>query len=300
MPADFSMTVILAIFYLVFLGQIYVISIHYPNKMMKRIRYVHENYPPADYPKLYPGKTPEAASNSLMSRLKWIGAYCKLVAATGIGILAYMLGSGYEPAFKGGDEIFVMLYFFLQATPFLYLAVKEYQQFSNMHEGYKSAVRSADLRPRRLFDFVHPSYLFAAIAMFVVWLVFYIWQAGDIAAWGGETYATLVFITGMHMVYGFVIAQHLHGKKIDPYQARDDQMRTIGVTINILVISSFMISLFLLLTQMADEFAFEVFDPVMTSFYLQLCLILGVGQTFRTVKIENVDFEVYRADPPVA
>ena len=299
MPADIPMTVILLVFYLVFVGQIFVISIHYPNKMIARIRYVHDTYPPADYPKLYPGKTPGAASKSLMARLRWIGAYCKLVAVIGIAVLAYMLGNGYEPALEGGDEIFVMFYFFLQAAPFVYLAIKEYQQFSAMHDGHKSAVRSADLRPRRLFDFVHPCYFFGAVSMFVIWLAFYVWQAGDLATWGGEVYATLLLIAGMHVAYGLIIAQHLHGKKIDPYQARDDQMRTIGVTINILVISSFMISLFMLLTQMADEFAFEVFDPVMTSFYLQLCLILGVGQTFRTVKVEDVDFEVYRADQPM-
>lgn len=300
MPADISMTVILAIFYLVFLGQILVISIHYPNKMMKRIRYVHDHYPPADYPKLYPGKTPEVASQSLMSRLRLISIYCKLVAVLGVAILAYMVGIGYEPAMKGGDEIFVMLYFFLQAAPFVYLAVQEFQQFKNMQAHHKSSVRTANLRPRRLFDFVQPGLVFAAVIMFLVWLGFYIWQAGQMAAWGGEVYATLLLIGAMNVAYGLVIAQHLRGKKIDPYQAHDDQMRTIGVTINVLVISSFMISLFMLLTQMADEFAFEVFDPVLTSFYLQLCLILGVGQTFRAVKVEDVDFEVYRADQPAA
>ncbi len=300
MPADISMTVILSIFYLVFLGQIYVISIHYPNKTMNRIRYVHDNYPPGEYPKLYPGKTPEAASKSVLFRLKVITAYCRVVAVLGIGVLAYMLGSGYQPAAEGGDEVFVMLYFFLQAAPFIYLAIHEFQQFKIMQDGHKPAVRTADLRPRHLFDFIQPSAFLATVLMFVVWLSFYIWQAGDIASWGWEQYATLLFIGGANVGYGVVIAQHLQGKKTDPLQSREDQMRSIGVMINVMVISSFMISLFMLLTQMADEFAFEVFDPVLTSFYLQLCLIMGVGQTFRGVKVEEVDFEVYRADQPIA
>lgn len=298
MPADISMTAILLVFYLVFLGQIFVISIYYPNKMMNRVRYVHDTYPPEEFPRLYPGKSAAETSKNLVSRHRVIAVYCVAVAVLGIGILGYMLGSGYRPAMEGGDEIFVMLYFFLQAAPFIYLAVKEYQQFGDMKAAYRSKVRTAGLRPRRLFDFVQPAHFTAAVIMFVIWLAFYIWQAGDVSGWGSEVYATLLMIPGMNVAYGIIIARHIGGKKQDPYQSRDDQLRAIGVTVRILVTSSFMISLFMLLTQLADAFAFEVFDPVLASFYLQLCLVMGVGQTLRTVKVEDIDFDVYRADQP--
>ena len=41
-------------FYFIFLGQILLISFYFPRKILSRIRYVVETYPPSEYPKLYP------------------------------------------------------------------------------------------------------------------------------------------------------------------------------------------------------------------------------------------------------
>ena len=41
-------------FHVVFLSQILLISFYYPRKMLNRMRYVFERYPPSTYPKLYP------------------------------------------------------------------------------------------------------------------------------------------------------------------------------------------------------------------------------------------------------
>ena len=299
MPIDIPMTAILIIFYLVFASQIYLLSIHYPSKMVRRIRYVLSNYPPDEYPKLYPEGHTLVVADREARRLTLIERYGQAVALLGVVVLVLMLGSGYRPHQKGGDEIFVMLYFFLQAAPFLLIAFKEVQQFKRMQEGYNAASRrTAELRPRRLFDFISPGYVLAAIVMFVLWISFYLWQAGDPAAWGWEIYSTLVLIPGMNVAYGLLIARYLVGKRLDPYQAPADQARAIGTTIHIFVISSIMISFFLLVTEAADVYDFEVFDPPLTSFYLQLCLVMGVGLTLRQVKIEDVDFEVYRKDAP--
>ena len=298
MPVDIPMTAILIIFYLVFSSQIYLLSIHYPSKMIRRMRYVLSNYPPSEYPKLYPEGHTSAAVERENSHLTVMQRYSQIVAFLGVAVLIYMLGSGYRPDQKGGDEIFVMLYFFVQTAPFLLISFKEMQQFKRMQAGYNATRRTADLRPRRLFDFISPGYIIAAVIMFVLWLSFYLWQAGEPATWGWEIYLTLTLIPGMNVIYGLLIANYLVGKKVDPYQAPADQVRTIGTTIHIFVISSIMISFFLLFVEAADVFAFEVFDPPLTSFYLQLCLVMGVGLTFRNVDIEDVDFEVYRKDAP--
>ncbi len=300
MPIDIPMPLILMIFYLVFASQIYVISLHYPAKWIKRIRYVLNNYPPEDYPKLYPEGHSAIIADREQRRLRLIEGYTRVVAAVGVAILLLMLVSGYRPKSEGGDEIVVMLYFFLQTAPFLFLSYNEFQQFRRMQEGYKAARRSAELRPRKLFDFISPVYVLVAGLMFAAWLAFYIWQAGDISTWGEGVYVTLVLIPGMNLAYGLIIWKHLVGKKIDPYQAPADQMRTIGVTINTLVISSTMVSFFMLVMEAADVFAFEVLDPPFTSFYLQLCLVMGIGLTLRQINVEDVDFEVYRKDAPVA
>ena len=40
------------LFYIVFLGQILLISYYFPRKLLERMQYVLETYPPAAYPKL--------------------------------------------------------------------------------------------------------------------------------------------------------------------------------------------------------------------------------------------------------
>lgn len=42
-----------SLFYIAFLGQIYLISYYYPEKILGRMKYVLDTYPPASYPKLY-------------------------------------------------------------------------------------------------------------------------------------------------------------------------------------------------------------------------------------------------------
>jgi len=42
------------IFYIAFLGQIYILSWYFPGKILDRMKTVLETYPPAEYPRLYP------------------------------------------------------------------------------------------------------------------------------------------------------------------------------------------------------------------------------------------------------
>lgn len=296
MPADFSMTAILFVFYLTFAGQIYLLSIHYPNQLAKRISFVLKNYPPSEYPKLYPSGFTTLAAGARAGRLTVFRRYNQLVALLGGAILVAMLASGYRPAAEGGDEIFVMLYFFLQTVPFIVIAISEFRSYKLMHKAFQNKRRSAELRPRRLFDFVSPAYVVAAVVLFVAWVSFYVVSAGALATWTVEKYATLILISGMNLAYIAIVWKAVSGTKLDPYQAYSDQVKTIESTTKTMVFSSIMISLFLILTQGADEYGLEVFDPPLVSFYMQLCVVMGMGLTMRLTKIEDVDFSVYRAD----
>lgn len=299
MADQIPMTVILIISYLVYAAQIFLLSIYYPGVMAKRVRYVLDNYPPEDYPKLYPAGY-AAVAGARGRKLTLYHRYNQLVALVGFFTLAAMIAGGYRPDMKGGDEIFVILYFLLQTVPFIAMSFTEFRHYRQMHEAFTSSRRTADLRPRRLFDFVAPGYCLAAVLLLVAWGVFYVSAAGPISAWQVENYATLTLIFGMNVAYAVIIRSYLTGKKQDPYQAYPDQLRTIESTIKVFVISSIMISLFLILTQGADQFDFEVFDPPLTSLYVQLCVIMGIGLTFRMRRVEDIDFEVYRKDAPAA
>lgn len=294
MADQIPMTAVLIIFYLTFASQIFLLSIYYPGMIAKRIRYVLKNYPPDKYPKLYPSGYTVGAAGKGAQKMTLFRLYNGAVAVTGIIVLTAMISTGYRPDAMGGDEIFVMLYFLLQIIPSIVMAFREFGNYHQMHQAFAVKRRTAELRPRRLFDFVSPAYVVAAIALFAGWAAFYINSAGDIANWGVENYATIGGISAMNIAYIIMIRAFLSGKKLDPYQAYSDQLKTIESTIKTCVISSILVSLFLFLTQVADQYGLEVFDPPLTSFYVQLCVVMALGLVFRLIKLEEIDFEVYR------
>jgi len=298
MPYTFSSTTILAVFCVVFLGQIYLLSIYFPGKIIMRVRYVLENFPPENYPRLYPDFYPGYMAEAYR-KLGWYRGISTATAILGIVILASMLVSGYQPSLKGGDEIFVLFYTMLQALPLISLEIKEFKKYRLMRSTYGAKVRSAELAPRRLFDFISPFYAALAVVMYALWITAFLNARGFDDPQVGEVYATLFLITGMNVAYAGWIARIMYGKKLDPYKAPADQLKQIGVTVKTLVFSSIGISLFLILAQAADQYNLEVFDPPLASLYMQLCMAFSLGIALKMQDLNDIDFDVYRDEKAV-
>lgn len=296
MPETFSMTVVLAIFYSVFLAQILFLSVYIPGRIIRRVKYVYDQFPPADYPLLYPVGGANFNVENARRGLKLFRGLNYFIALIGILVLQMMVTSGYRPDMKGGDEIFVMFYFFLQIAPLMYAELREYRNYKLMREHYSSSKRTADLMPRRLFDFVSPVMVAIAVVALGVWLYVYLTSRnfGTQPAW--EIYVTLLTSVGMQFVFAGVIARHLYGKKQNPYASPADQLRTIGAVTKTLVMACIGMSVFLTITVLVDEYRLEIFDPVLSSIYFQFCAAAGIVFTFNSIKLEKVDFEVYKSE----
>ncbi len=299
MPDFFSMTGVLAIFYVVFSSQIFLLSIYYPSKISGRVDHMLRNFPPAEYPKLYPAYHPGYVENEQL-KMRLYKAVNHIIALIGMVTLLAMLWSDYRPAAVGGDEIFVLLYFFLQAIPLLYISWKEHNQYRLMRRTFADKQRVAELTRRRLVDFISPIYIAVAVLLYIGWLAFYIGGIDALGGWQVENYATLAVITGLNLAYALTIARHVSGKKQDPYKAPKDQLKQTEAVVKVMVFSSIMASIFLTLIQAADQYSFEVLDPVMTSFYMQLCVVFGLGLMIRMQDLEAIDFEVYRTQDSAA
>lgn len=294
MPFSVSTGAVLILFYAVFLSQIFLISVYYAGKLSHRIHYVLENFPPDRYPKLYPPMPAEVVQWQAKRRLRAFQWVNRLIALLGLSILAGMAINGYRPDLKGGDEIFVMLYFFLQVSPLIWAEIRERQQYRLMRKTFDHSRRKAVLSPRRLFDFVSPTYLVAAVLLYFAWLAYYLAGQGPYAGWEGEVFITLGGITLMNLFFAATIAKALRGRKLNPYQAYEDQLKQIESVAKVLLLASIGISVFLIATIAVDRHGLEVFDPPLASLYLQLCVVFGIGLTFRMLEIEAIDFEVYR------
>lgn len=293
------MSTTLLLFYGIFLSQIFLISIYFPMRIRSRILYILKNYPPKDYPKLYPKPFDFYAEKAAKSGL---GAYKNinlLIAAIGLGILIWATTSGHSFNPLGGDEIFVLMYFVLQVIPLFYLEIKGYKQYKRMRQANIGGARKAELNPRNLFDFISPAFVALAALLYVGIILFYLYDKGFSAPWEWEVYVTLASVTGMNLMFAGMIAKHMVGKKFNPHQAHDDRLRQIRTVVKIGVFASIAASVFLIMTDLADKFAWELYDPILMSIYVQLILSLSLGLEFRKIKIEKIDFEVYKKDKPV-
>ena len=296
MPETISMTAVLAIFYIVFLGQILLLSVYYPHKICSRVRYVIEQFPPAEYPKLYPGTKDVEIAENLGRWLRKYIAFNYCIAALGLFILIRMMITEYRPAFEGGDEIFVMFFFFLQMAPILYAEIKEYSYTKLLRENYKASKRTADLTPRHLFDYVSPVSLVVAILAYAAWITVYLSTREFGVQPDVEIYGTLIGMTAVQGVFAMMVYKNIYGRKRNPYMTDEDRHLQNEVIARVMLFASIGMSVFLTVTQMADDYSFEIFDPVLTSLYMQYCAVFGMGIALKTMQLDKMNFENYRGD----
>jgi len=285
-----------AIFYTVFVAQLLLISYYYPRKFTARISYLLANYPPEQYPKLYPKPYDYHAENSGRKSLRAYKIANGLILLAGFGILASMLASDYTPRLLGGDEVFVLMFGAVQMVPHMITEIGTAKYFKRMKEVDVSTTQKADLHPRRLFDFISPVYVGLAVILYIGWVVFHISSIEFEAGWTTANYITLIGISVVNLFMAAVIAFTIRGVKIDPHQAYRDQLKQIEMTVRICVFSNILMSSFLILMDASDRYQWEVFDPVFTSLYFQFIIVFGLGMRFRKSRVEDVDFSVYKED----
>ncbi|PCI64072.1 MAG: hypothetical protein COB37_02630 [Kordiimonadales bacterium] len=287
---------VVILFYIAFLSQIYLISYHYPMRLRQRILYVFNHYPPADYPKLYPQPYDYYAKEAQKGGLRAFRNINFIIIGIGLAVLAAAANAGYSPSLQGGDEIFVMAYFMLQICPLIYVELANAKLYKRMREVQKGGVRKASMQPRHLFDFIAPVYVGIAGFVYLAWLTLFIADRGLNGPWTGEVYGTVFGITGIHVFYGLMIAKHIVGKKVDPHQDSEDRAKATGFIVKSLVFSSIAMNLFITFSILADRYDFELYDPLMTSIFVQCVAALGIGYVLRVSKIDAINFNVYKKD----
>jgi len=292
------MTIVDILFYAIFISQIFLISYHYPKKTYERNLYVLRKYPAEAYPKLYrhskfadPGK---AVHRTIRRYL-----YANItIAVLGLGLLTAMAASDYAPRdIKENEQImFILLFFMVQTLPYMLLEISTHNWLKNMRNLAKNSTRKADLSPRKLFDFVPPLYLGAAILAFVIWAIYYLYNKGFTSPWDWQTYSTIVFMTSINIVFISLGYKFLRGKKLDPHQSYKDQRQLIKTTLRVFVFASILMSVQLVVFDAINQNGWDMYEPIAMSIYFQVVIIFGVGQILRMFKIEDIDFDVYKED----
>ncbi|PHS25969.1 MAG: hypothetical protein COA84_06880 [Robiginitomaculum sp.] len=284
------------LFYAVFLSQIFLLSIYYPKKIIERNLYVLNTYPAAKYPKLYLNSYFADPEKAIKRGLRRFAVMNGIIAIFGLGILASMAVSGYLPSTIKENEnlIFVMFFFALQMVPHLLSELSTWRWYKLMREARAETIRTADLKPRLLFDFISPVYVALAVSLYVGWLVFYIYIHREATPWAWNQYVSIFTITAVNLLFVFTVFRFLRGQKIDPYQASQDRQKHIGAVIKSHVYGSIGMSLFLILMELVNVYHLDKFEPVFLGGFLQVMAVVGLGTMLRSINVKDIDFSVYK------
>jgi hypothetical protein len=280
------------LFLLLFISQIWLLSYYLPGKIIGRIKLVIYTYPPQDYPKLYP--------KSLDAMTLGLSIYKGLnVAILFVGIALLVLQGIEFSTWKEQSNVWEgmpLMYGMLQCLPFLLLEIWGYKQFKLMRQSDHRKVRTAVLQARGLFDFISPLVLVLTLLLFLASIVINLYLP-DFAF---HLNADVMVIVGAILLANGVIAASIYysvyGKKQDPYQADQDRFKQIKVVTRSGVSVSLMVSVYLIGKVLSDTYQMESVEIILNSIYFQVLALLSIGAQLNTLKLEDTNFDVYKAN----
>ncbi|NQT62422.1 MAG: hypothetical protein HQ556_05640 [Candidatus Marinimicrobia bacterium] len=276
------------IFYIVFLSQIILISYYYPHQVLNQMRTVIANYPPENYPKLYPKPVEYYKGGQRIYRVINLA----IVAMGAILIVAIAIWD-YTSTNKVSDAI-PFAYWVIQILPILIMELLGFTNFRLMRNTNTKATRYAELNPRRLFDFISPAMFGLAIFMYVACILFFYNIHQFQFHPSNDTFVIFVALTLMNSLFAGIIFRNLTGKKSNPHQAHADRMRQIETSIKSLFVMSIVASIFLITVEGMQELGLNFHVASLMSFYLQLTIVIGLGSMLRKIRIEDINFDVYK------
>lgn len=281
------MTIYDVFFFLIFLSQIYLLSYYFPRKLFAREQYVFKNFPPSDYPKLYPQTVEYYESKARQS-----GIIFNIVFVAGLLLAAWILSASIPANEADG---FITLYFMLQSLPLALLDISSKKTFRLMREARSGSTRKADLHPRHLFDFVSPKTLgFSALLYIGFVSLIYLMLFYDIYV-GSSATLKIISVTAVYIISLCIIFWNIYGKKLDPHQSSKDRIRQIEITAKQLVFIFFALVAYMALDTIIDYLHLSTITPIVMSLYLQLLGYIGFSG-YIYLNLGNIDFEVYKAD----
>ena len=281
------------LFYIVFLGQILLTSYWVPKVILARMGAMLETYPPSTHPKLYP-KSVEYYQRG-QAAFKWANRLIFLLGFVALyGAWKFDHGTFADDGYI--SEAWPAAYGVIQFLPLMALELMGFQQFKLMRDANTSTTRKADLRPRRLLDYVSRGLLTLATTMFMFVIFFDLGLNDFNLAWGSDALQRDLVIAGTNAMLVVMGLWYLYGRKLDPYQASDDRVKQVRVQLNSLLLVSTALSFFMVFQASDDVFDLDYLDAPLMSLYFQLIVAMSIGYVLRALNPADIDFSVYTND----
>lgn len=286
------LTSIDSLFYIAFLGQIYLISYYFPEKILGRMKYVLETYPPAQYPRLYPKPVEYYVIG------QWVFRFAnRFIIVLGFGVMIIMVFVVDHSSFADDgfiSEVWPAAFGAVQFLPLLLLEILECSQSRLMRKADVSTTRKADMRRRNLFGFVSPGLFAAAVLLYSATLLFDFYALDFEVLWNHDSFQRAVLLTVTNLLLIAVGAWNLRSRKPNPHQAPEDRTRQLAAALHSSLYVSMAMSVFFM-TQTADDlYDLDFLDATLISLYLQAVAVLSLGHVLRSLSLKDVNFDVYK------
>ena len=82
---------------------------------------------------------------------------------------------------------------------------------------------------------------------------------------------------------------------MDPYQANQDRIKVLKVTVTSMTYVSIAVSVFLSVQMLINIFEWDFLEKSIMSIYCQLIVWASVGSRLKQLKLENINFDVYKS-----
>jgi len=298
------MTIDDAFFYGVYLSQILLMSLYLPSRVLRRARALIETYPPFEFPKLYPVPVETIERMLRLYRNLNLG-----LLVLGLALLAAAWVSGYtfDSAWHGGDVPVpntypraLVHYTFFQLLPPVLFGYWQSRYFKRIRAAARNRIRTAEIKARRLFDFVSPTLLGTALAMYVGATVLLLVvgesprRIAGMSVSGMSAYM-LAVMTICNIALAGCLVWLLHGRKQDPYQTHEDRARMIRLTWQGVVQASILMSVLVGILGALIAFDLVRYGPLCASLFVQVVYV-PLTLKFLVGPVGQENFEVYRAD----
>jgi hypothetical protein len=213
-------------FLAMFIVQIVVLSLVYPPRLINRTRAMLTQYPPAQFPQLYP-----RGAAAVLRRVTIYRVLNTLVAVVGLALLGWFFTYTRRPDWDDGPvEALLPVYFMLQFIPLMVFALTAAKDAKIIRNSFQTERRTATLERRGLFDFVSPFVVFLALLCYPLFIGLCIYiDRNPFSGWAGAP-VNIGIVTLLYAMLGFAAYMSLYGKK-NPLLSHADRMRMISLSV---------------------------------------------------------------------
>jgi hypothetical protein len=279
------MTTIHYLYAAVLLSQVVVVSLYAPTPVRRRVHTLLATRPPAEYPKLYPVSVGTIERTLHLYRILNVG-----IAVLGLALASWL----YTIHGEMSASVYA-IYTCIQVAPVMLWTHWERRYFERMSAAAPSTIRRAELKPRRVRDFVSPALLGLAVATHLAAtasLVFL--RKAPIPEPLLSSTLSFTVMTVANLFAAVMSVWMLRGRKLDPHQTHEDRTRKLRAGWRAMFTTIILLNAYVAVQSLLHGFG--LFDYVGFAASVLIQFFAVASGKASVAALDQEDFEVYRAN----